>query len=156
MHYVSELSEECFDFVVADFGGESTDEDFAMTSLRLFRIDFLVVDDVLGDSCDFIDGFSGAVYDECEATGAASLWIGFHIYAFNITVLSEMFAQFLCKWKKISFISHCLTASSRIGTHFLWFPNLVHQRIIFWKYEKNGVKIGFYVPCGVTIYKNVV
>lgn len=96
--YVSELSEECFDFIVTDLCGKSTNEDFAMTGLCLFRVDLFVVDDVLGHSCDFIDRFGGSVYDECETTGAASLWIGLHIYAFNITILSEMFTQFLCGW----------------------------------------------------------
>lgn len=42
-------------------------------------------------------------------------------------------------------------SASRIGTHFLWFPNLVHQRIIFWNNEKNGVKNWF--PCSVWYYK---
>lgn len=100
VNYVSELSEECFDFVVTDIWGKSTNEDFAMTGFCLFRVDLLVVDNVLGNSCDFIDRFSRGVYDERKSTWATCLWIGFDIYAFNITILSEMFAQFLCKTKK--------------------------------------------------------
>lgn len=53
--YISKLSEECFDFIVADFCGESTDKDFAMACFGLFRIHFLVVDDVLAHRCHFID-----------------------------------------------------------------------------------------------------
>ena len=95
--HISELSEESFDFFIANFRGQTANKDFTMTSFCLFRIDFLVIDYVFTGSGDLINRISLGIYNEGKATRTSRLWISFNIDALNIAILTEMFSKFLCK-----------------------------------------------------------
>lgn len=93
--YVAKLSEEGLDFLIADLRGQTTDKDFAVARFGLLRVDLLVIDDMIASGDHFIDRVGTFVHDEGEASRATSVGVGFDIYALDITVLTEMFLEFL-------------------------------------------------------------
>lgn len=69
--YVSELSEERFDLLVADLCRQAADENFAVPGLGLLRVDLLVVDDVLGNGGHLVDRLGRTVHNERESSRAS-------------------------------------------------------------------------------------
>lgn len=98
--YVAKLSEEGLDLLIADLGGQSTDEDLAVAGLGLLGVDLLVVDNMVAGGHDLVDRIGALVHDEGESSRAARVGVCLDVYALDLTVLAEVFLQFLCGWAK--------------------------------------------------------
>lgn len=105
--YIAKLSEEGLDLFIADFRGQSTDEDFAVTGLGLLWVDLFVVDDVIAGGDDLIDRVGILVHDEGKSSRATRVGICLDVYALDLTILAKVFLQFLCSrgWKKTALVN---------------------------------------------------
>lgn len=92
---VAKLSEEGLDLLIADLGGQSTDEDLAVAGLGLLGVDLLVVDNMVAGGHDLVDRIGALVHDEGESSRAARVGVCLDVYALDLTVLAEVFLQFL-------------------------------------------------------------
>lgn len=94
--HIAKLSEEGLDLFVADLSGQSSDEDLAVAGLGLLWVDLLVVDDVIAGGDDLIDRVGILVHDEGESSRATGVGVCLDVYALDLTILAEVFLQFLC------------------------------------------------------------
>jgi hypothetical protein len=93
--YVAELTEVSLNFVIADLGDESSNEDLSGASLGFLGVNLLVVDDVITGSDNLVDGVGCLVDDESESARAPSGWVCLDVDALNFSVLAEVIAEFL-------------------------------------------------------------
>uniref|UniRef100_A0A2M4DS89 Secreted protein n=1 Tax=Anopheles darlingi TaxID=43151 RepID=A0A2M4DS89_ANODA len=96
LYNVAKLTEKYFDFLIAYFRREATNKNFPVASLRLLRVDFFVVDDMIPGRYDLLDGIGVLVDDKGEASRPACVGIRLHIDAFYIAVSTEVFFKILC------------------------------------------------------------
>jgi hypothetical protein len=130
--HVAKLAKVSLNLIVTDFWSQSSDEDFSSASLRFLRINLLVVDDVITSCDDLVNGVSDLVDDEGESTWTTSGGVRLHVDALDLSVLSKVIAELLCKETRA-----LINQTANIAFVYIYFlssPSSIRQRTIFCKF----------------------